>query len=134
MILTATVDVDVDVDVDVEDEGEDEDEDEDLDEDEDVDEDEDEDEEEEEDEDVDVDVEVHVDSAGAREGGRSVTELEMLKKNKNPTLGKWGIMCCHHDSHAYCGPSLGLGKPARADILEGDVWGALKSQHYAVGE
>ena len=28
----------------------------------------------------------------------------------------------------YCRPSLGLGHTARADILERDVWGAVKSQ------
>ena len=28
--------------------------------------------------------------------------------------------------------SLGLGNPARAEILEGDVWGALKIEHYAL--
>ena len=39
----------------------------------------------------------------------------------------------NHDSPAYCRPSLGLGNPARAEILEGDVWGALKIEHYVLG-
>ena len=39
---------------------------------------------------------------------------------------------CFHDSPAYCRPSLGLGNPARAEILEGDVWGALKIEHYVL--
>ena len=34
------------------------------------------------------------------------------------------------DCPAYCWPSLGLGNTAGAEILEGDVWGALKSQKY----
>ena len=32
-----------------------------------------------------------------------------------------------HDGPAYCWPSLGLGNTAGAEILEGDVWRALKS-------
>ena len=35
----------------------------------------------------------------------------------------------NHDSNSYCGPSLGLGNTARAEILEGDVWGAPKIEH-----
>ena len=34
------------------------------------------------------------------------------------------------DSPAYCWPSLGLGNTAGAEILEGDVWRALKSKKY----
>ena len=37
-----------------------------------------------------------------------------------PTTGK------PNDSNGYCVASLGLGNTARAEILEGDVWGALK--------
>ena len=38
-----------------------------------------------------------------------------------------------HDVPAYCWPSLGLRNTAGAEILEGDVWGALKIEH-AVAE
>ena len=34
-----------------------------------------------------------------------------------------------HDSNASWWPSLGLGNTAGAEILEGDVWGALKIEH-----
>ena len=37
-----------------------------------------------------------------------------------------------NDSSGYCRPSLGLGNPARADILERDVWGALQIEHYVL--
>ena len=37
-----------------------------------------------------------------------------------------------YDSPGSCRPSLGLGNPARAEILEGDVWGALKIEHYVL--
>ena len=37
-----------------------------------------------------------------------------------------------NDLNSYCRPSLGLGNPARAEILEGDVWGALKIEHYVL--
>ena len=33
---------------------------------------------------------------------------------------------------SYFWPSLGLGNPARAEILEEDVWGALKIEHYVL--
>ena len=46
--------------------------------------------------------------------------------NRSPSLG-W------YDSNGYCWPSLGLGNPAGAEVLEGDVWGALKSKQYVVG-
>ena len=36
-----------------------------------------------------------------------------------------------HDSTSFCRPSLGLGNPARAGILEGDVLGALKIEQDA---
>ena len=49
-----------------------------------------------------------------------------------PPARKSSITCCFHDSLAYCWPSLGLGTPARAEILEGDVWGALKIEHYVL--
>ena len=32
-----------------------------------------------------------------------------------------------------CVASLGLGNTVRADILEGDVWGALKIEYYVLG-
>ena len=38
-----------------------------------------------------------------------------------------------NDSNSYCVASLGLGNTARAEILEGDVWGALKIEHYVLG-
>ena len=34
-----------------------------------------------------------------------------------------------NDSNGYCVASLGLGNTARADILEGDVCGAPKTEH-----
>ena len=34
------------------------------------------------------------------------------------------------DANGYCCPSLGLGNAAGAEILEGDVWGAPKSQKH----
>ena len=34
-----------------------------------------------------------------------------------------------YDCSRYYWPSLGLGNPARAEILEGTVWGALKIEH-----
>ena len=37
------------------------------------------------------------------------------------------------DSNDTCRPSLGLGNLARAEILEGDVWGELKIEHYVLG-
>ena len=42
---------------------------------------------------------------------------------------KSSITCCGHDSPACYRLSLGLGHRARAQILEGDVWGALKIEH-----
>ena len=45
---------------------------------------------------------------------------------------KSSITCCHHDSSTYCRPSLGLGNPARAEILEGDVWGPPKIENSSV--
>ena len=41
--------------------------------------------------------------------------------------------CWVYDYSAYCWPSLGLGNPARADILERDVWGALQIEQYVLG-
>ena len=38
-----------------------------------------------------------------------------------------------NDSNSYCCPSLGLGNTAGAEILEGDVWGALKIEHAVAG-
>ena len=34
-----------------------------------------------------------------------------------------------HDFPTYCWPFLGLGNIAGAEILEEDVWGALKIEH-----
>ena len=36
------------------------------------------------------------------------------------------LTSCVYDCPAYCRPSLGLGNTAGAEILEGDVWRALK--------
>ena len=42
---------------------------------------------------------------------------------------KSSIVSRNHDSNSYCAPSLGLRNTAGAEILEGDVWGALKIEH-----
>ena len=37
-----------------------------------------------------------------------------------------------YDCNGYFRPSLGLGNPARAEILEGDVWGAPQIEQYVL--
>ena len=71
-----------------------------------------------------------------REGGCEEV-LEVCKKNKNPTLrmlgtrtqhlGCWELRRAPMIFPPTVGPSLGLGNTAGAEILEGDVWRALKS-------
>ena len=45
---------------------------------------------------------------------------------------KSSITCCPHDFLSYCWPSLGLGNPARAEILDGAVWGALEIEQHVL--
>ena len=47
---------------------------------------------------------------------------------------KSSIPSCAHDADGYWWPSLGLGNTAGADILEGDVWGAMKWKQYVAME
>ena len=54
---------------------------------------------------------------------------ETSGEHYNLSLPLW-----RHDCPAYCWPSLGLGNPAKAEILEGDVWGALKIEHHVLRE
>ena len=63
------------------------------------------------------------------------SEIQPELRSWRETSGEhWNssIMCCTYDCNGYCWPSLGLGNPARAEILEGDVWGALKIEHYVL--
>ena len=60
-----------------------------------------------------------------------------------PLWGSWGrrlestenlsLTSLADDSNSYCWPTLVLENTAGAEILEGDVWRALKSQPFFVG-
>ena len=67
--------------------------------------------------------------SAATQNLREKVQYERQEASGDP---KSSITCCRRDSNGYCWPSLGLGKPARAEILEGDVWEALKIEHYVL--
>ena len=59
--------------------------------------------------------------------------FEFLVARVYVILARQRIDAATPEWNGYCWPSLGLGNPGRAEILEGDVWGAVKIEHYVLG-
>ncbi len=65
-------------------------------------------------------------------GFRDSSQSRHFREKRLGSIENRAFTCCPYDCNGYCWPSLALGNPARAEILEGDVWGALKIEHYVL--